>query len=66
VKLFLDTNVVLDVLADRAPWSDESSTVLTRDQSASLHYGHRQLKADSASQIEVALERRPCGEALSS
>lgn len=28
MKLFLDTNVLLDVLADRQPWADHSSRVL--------------------------------------
>ncbi len=29
MKLFIDTNVVLDVLADREPFADESATILS-------------------------------------
>ena len=29
MKLFLDTNVILDVLADREPWAEDSATVVS-------------------------------------
>jgi len=39
VKLFIDTNVVLDVLAQREPWFDDSARLLAHIEQGSAS-GH--------------------------